>query len=85
MPGRTDRELNEVWRLVVGYTKQETKAPLRGLGAFMRFGIVGMVLFSIGTGFGTVAVIRGLQTETGSAVYGVLVMGALFRLRGSCV
>jgi hypothetical protein len=69
-PAELTEELNEVWRLVVGYTKQETKAPLRGLGTFMRFGIVGMVLFAIGTGFGAVAVVRALQSETGTALTG---------------
>lgn len=62
-PAELTEELNEVWRLVVGYTKQETKAPLRGIGSFMRNGIIGMVLFAIGTGFGAVAVVRGMQTQ----------------------
>jgi hypothetical protein len=69
-PAELTEELSEVWRLVVGYTKQEATAPLRGIGAFMRNGIVGMVLFAIGTGFGAIAVVRALQTETGSALTG---------------
>lgn len=62
-PADFTEELNDVWRLIVGYTKQETTAPLRGIGAFMRFGFVGMTLFAIGTGFAALAIIRGLQTE----------------------
>ena len=63
-PSEITEELNDVWRLVVGYTKQETKAPLRGLGAFMRYGEIGMVLFAMGTGFGVIAILRAFQTET---------------------
>lgn len=63
-PAEIGEELNEVWRLVVGYTKQETTAPLRGVGAFMRHGIIGMVLFAIGTGFGVLAILRGFEAET---------------------
>ena len=63
-PAEIGEELNEVWRLVVGYTKQETAAPLRGLGAFMRYGIVGMVLFAVGTGFGVLAILRAFEAET---------------------
>ena len=69
-PAEMTEELNEVWRLVVGYTKQETTAPLRGIGAFMRNGILGMTLFAIGTGFAALAIVRGLQSETGDALDG---------------
>ncbi|HUR77733.1 MAG TPA: hypothetical protein VMZ22_07285 [Acidimicrobiales bacterium] len=62
--GEISEELNEVWRLVVGYTKQETAAPLRGLGRFIRLGIGGMVMFAIGTGFGVMAILRAFQSET---------------------
>ena len=63
-PAEMGEELNDIWRLVVGYTKQETTAPLRGIGAFMRYGIAGMILFAIGTGFGVMAILRGFQSET---------------------
>jgi hypothetical protein len=69
-PAEFTEELNDVWRLVVGYTKQETTAPMRGLGPFMRSGALGMVCFALGTGFGTLAVLRGLETETGTALHG---------------
>jgi hypothetical protein len=62
--GEIGDELNDVWRLVVGYTKQETTAPLRGIGAFMRRGILGMVFFAIGTGFGVMAILRAFEAET---------------------
>ena len=69
-PAQITDELNDVWRLVVGYTKQETTAPLRGLLAFMRWGAIGMILFALGTTFGTIAILRGLQSETDTALTG---------------
>jgi uncharacterized membrane protein len=69
-PAEITEELNDVWRLVVGYTKQEAVAPLRGIGAFMRWGVVGMVLFALGTGFGVMAIVRALETETDTALTG---------------
>jgi hypothetical protein len=63
-PSQITDELNDVWGLVVGYTKQETVAPLRGLGRFMKWGAIGMVLFALGTAFGTMAIVRGVQSET---------------------
>jgi hypothetical protein len=57
-------ELTDVWRLIVGYAKQETVAPLRGLLAFMRFGVMGMTALAIGTGFAALAIVRALQAET---------------------
>ena len=69
-PSEMGEELNDIWRLVVGYTKQEAKAPLRGIGSFMRNGIIGMVLFAVGTGFGVIAILRALQTETADALDG---------------
>ena len=69
-PAEITDELNDVWRLVVGYTKQETTAPLRGIGRFARNGLAGMIFFAIGTGFGALAIVRGLQTETGDTLDG---------------
>ena len=69
-PAEMTKELNDIWRLVVGYTKQETIAPLRGILNFMRYGFMGMTLFAIGAGFAALAIIRGLQTETGDALDG---------------
>lgn len=63
-PAEITDELNDIWRLVVGYGKQEVRAPLRGLGAFMRWGALGMVFFALGTGFGTLAIVRGVQSQT---------------------
>lgn len=69
-PAELTEELNDVWRLVVGYAKQETTAPLRGIAAFMRFGVMGMTAFAIGAGFAAIAIVRALQTETGDTLDG---------------
>ena len=63
-PSQITDELNDVWRLVVGYAKQETAAPLRGVLAFIRYGLLGMICFAIGSGFAALAIIRALQSET---------------------
>ncbi|MDP1792718.1 MAG: hypothetical protein Q8K63_01165 [Acidimicrobiales bacterium] len=63
-PTQITDELNDVWRLVVGYAKQETAAPLRGVFAFMRNGLFGMICLAVGTGFAALAILRALQTET---------------------
>ncbi|HVT76345.1 MAG TPA: hypothetical protein VHD87_04890 [Acidimicrobiales bacterium] len=89
-PAEFTEELNDVWRLVVGYTKQETTAPLRGIGPFMRAGALGMVFFTIGTFFGTLAVVRGLETYlhtwlkaflpyVGASVWLIIVGGLAYR------
>ena len=59
-PTQITDELNDIWRLIVGYAKQETAAPLRGVTAFMRFGLAGMVCFAIGSGFAALAILRAL-------------------------
>ena len=62
-PAEITDELNDLWRLVVGYAKQETAAPLRGLVDFIRYGIMGMTLFALGAAFAAIAIVRALQTE----------------------
>jgi hypothetical protein len=57
-------ELNDVWGLVVGYTKQEVRSPLRGLGSFMGWGAAGMLCFALATGLGVLAILRAFQTES---------------------
>jgi Na+/H+ antiporter NhaC len=63
-PTQITQELNDIWRLVVGYAKQETAAPLRGVLTFVRFGLLGMICFALGGAFAALATLRGLQTET---------------------
>lgn len=52
--------------LVVDYAKQETLGPVRGLGRFVAFGAVGSMAVSAGLSLLLLALLRLLQTETGS-------------------
>lgn len=59
-------------RLAIDYVKQETLGPLRGLGRYLAFGIVGSLLLAIGVILLLVALLRVLQGETGSTFAGNL-------------
>jgi Putative Actinobacterial Holin-X, holin superfamily III len=56
--------------LVVSYAKQETLGPLRGLGRFVAFGAMGSVCLALGLLILLLALLRALQTETGSTFRG---------------
>ncbi len=57
-------------QLVIDYVKQETLTPLRGLGRYILFGVVGSVALAIGLVILAVAFLRLLQGETGSTFAG---------------
>lgn len=60
----------DVKDLLVGYAKQETVDPIKGLGRFVGYGVGAMLLIGIGSIELTVALLRLLQTETGSPLTG---------------
>jgi Putative Actinobacterial Holin-X, holin superfamily III len=60
----------EAVQLVIDYIKQETLTPLRGLGRYILFGVVGSVALAIGLVILAVAFLRLLQAETGSTFAG---------------
>jgi hypothetical protein len=62
----------DFFRLVVDYAKQETLGPLKSLGRFLLFGLVGSVAITLGTVLLLLALLRALQTETGSSFTGHL-------------
>jgi hypothetical protein len=62
----------ELVELVVDYAKQETLGPLRGLGRFVAFGLVGSVFLAIGLSVMLLGGLRSLQTETGTTFSGNL-------------
>ena len=68
--GRIPGAGGEVAQLVVDYAKQETLGPLKGLGRFLAFGVVGSIFLAIGLGVLLLAGLRALQTETGSTFSG---------------
>lgn len=75
----------ELRDMVVEYAKQETVVPLRQLGRYLGFGIVGSFLLGLGVVLLGVGGLRALQTETSDtfagdwswAPYGIVVV-ALF-------
>jgi hypothetical protein len=61
---------SELWELIVGYFRQETLDPLKQLGRFVAFGIVGAFLLGFGVILLAVSGLRALQTETGDTFDG---------------
>ena len=61
---------DDAFQLTVDYVKQETVEPLRGLGRFLGFGIVGSFALAFGILLLLLGVLRLLQTETGTTLTG---------------
>ncbi len=64
--------LGELFDLVKDYARQETLDPLKGAGRWLGFGVLGSVLLMIGGISLTLATLRFLQEETGTALTGNL-------------
>src|SRR5258708_5952700 len=60
----------ELRDLVVAYVKQETLVPLRQLGRYVIFGVLGSLLLGLGVVLLGIGGLRALQTETGSTFGG---------------
>jgi NO-binding membrane sensor protein with MHYT domain len=56
--------------LIVAYCKQETVVPLKQLGRYVAYGIIGAFLLGLGVVFLGIAGLRALQTETDTAFTG---------------
>lgn len=63
---------SEALQLVIDYIKQETLTPLKGLGRFLLFGIAGSFMLCGGLVLLLIALLRALQTETGTTFTGHL-------------
>jgi hypothetical protein len=81
--------VSELWDLIKRYAKQETLDPLKSIGRFLAFGLGAALAGSIGLVLLLVALLRALQTQTGSTFTGnlswipyliVLLVGSLFAL-----
>lgn len=55
----------ELRDLVVAYLKQETLEPIKGIGRFIGFGVVGAAVLAIGLVLLVLGGLRALQVETG--------------------
>lgn len=62
----------EVQDLVVAYLKQETLTPIKGLVHFVVYGLAGSAVLSVGLVLVSLALLRVLQTETGTTFSGSL-------------
>ncbi|MCU1499366.1 MAG: hypothetical protein JWM47_3319 [Acidimicrobiales bacterium] len=62
----------DLWQLVKEYAKQETVDPLKSIGRFLLNGVPGALLLGLGVLFAALAILRGLQTETGAHLTGSL-------------
>ncbi|MEZ5244274.1 MAG: hypothetical protein R2707_04190 [Acidimicrobiales bacterium] len=62
----------DFFELVKAYAKQETVEPLRGAGRWVGFGVAGSFLLMLGGVSLTLAMLRVLQEETGTALTGNL-------------
>jgi hypothetical protein len=58
--------VTELKELTVSYAKQETLDPLRNIGRYVGFGVGGSFVLAIGLGMCGLALLRFLQTETGT-------------------
>jgi hypothetical protein len=61
-PRLSPSSLSEVVDLVRAYVRQQTVAPLRGVGRWVAFGLIGGMLLVIGLVFLALGLLRGLQT-----------------------
>jgi len=66
----TKGDVGELVDLVVSYAKQETLGPLRGLGRFVVFGLVGSTLLAVGFSVLLLGGLRAMQSETGTTFSG---------------
>ena len=62
--------VTELWELIVAYFKQETVVPLKQLGRYVAFGLLGALLLGFGAVFLGLAGLRALQTETDTTFTG---------------
>jgi hypothetical protein len=66
----TGETVGDLWQLVRDYAKQETIDPLKSILGFLKWGLPGAILLTTGLGFGALAILRGLQTDTGDSLTG---------------
>jgi hypothetical protein len=77
--------VRELWELIVAYFKQETVVPLKQLGRYIAFGLLGALLLGFGVVLLAMSGLRALQEETGTtftgnwswAPYGILFVALL--------
>lgn len=71
--------------LVIEYVKQETLTPLKGLGRYLFFGIIGSIALCAGLVLLLIALLRALQEETGSFFSGTMTWAPYVIVGGAAV
>ena len=64
--------VNELLGLIIAYTKQETVEPIKLLGRYVLWGVLGAIFVAAGGALAVLAVVRLLQYETGPHLHGDL-------------
>ena len=62
--------VRELWELIVAYFRQETVVPLKQLGRYIVFGVLGALLLGVGVLLLAAGALRALQDETGTTFRG---------------
>ncbi|MDY7105433.1 MAG: hypothetical protein S0880_29960 [Actinomycetota bacterium] len=62
--------VTELRGMLVDYAKQQTVDPVKALGRYLAYGIAGSLVLAIASVLLVLAVLRVLQTETGTALTG---------------
>lgn len=57
--------VQELWELLRDYAKQEMVDPVKDLGRYLKWGLTGVVLLTLGIFFLALGALRALQTQTG--------------------
>ena len=68
--GGLRRSGDDAFKLTVDYLKQEALDPLKGLGRFLLWGLLGSIAIAVGILLVLVGILRLLQAETGTALTG---------------
>ncbi|HVX22020.1 MAG TPA: hypothetical protein VHB02_11775 [Acidimicrobiales bacterium] len=70
--GRVKEAGGDAVQLTIDYLKQETLGPLKGVGRFLAFGVLGSLALCVGVVLLLVGLLRLLQGETGTTFAGNL-------------
>jgi len=66
----TGEVVSDLWSMLKSYARQETVDPIKNLGRFLGYGVIGSITLGIGATLVSVAVLRLVQTETDTALTG---------------
>jgi hypothetical protein len=83
--GRVRQSGTDALQLVLDYIKQETLTPLKGLGRYLLFGILGSITLCAGLILLLVAFLRALQEQTGGFFGGTLTWAPYVIVAGAAI